>query len=391
MSATQLPPFARFLPASGIRKVFDRAQELKRQGKEIYHLDVGRPDYPMLAGVAEAAKNAIDQGHNHYIPNRGVPELRAALCDDVFEKTGRRFNPDTEMIVTIGASEALANALLTLTGPGDEVIVHEPAWNHYHTCIEMAGAKVVPIQLRAEDGFLIDPELFAKAITPRTRMMLINTPSNPTGAVQHKEALQAVAKLALKHGIYVFADEPYEYFVFRGEHYSIARDMGDSELLIYANTFSKSFAMSGWRIGWLAASAKVSDAMMRMHQHLVVCGSAFSQIGALAALKSPQRAAYHKAMRDEFQRRYQVWIDTLTGVDGLKLVPPAGSFFVFPEVTYRNMNGMEFSTWLLENHGVALVPGEIFGPSYKNHVRISFGGSLETQQKAAQRIKAALG
>lgn len=376
----------RMLPASGIRAVFDRAKDLERSGKVVLHLEIGRPDWKLPPGVVDDAKRALDEGFVHYIPNRGLPELRATIAEDIARRIGRQFDPEKELIVTTGGSEALSMCGLALLGLGDEVIIPQPTWNHYQAVVEMAGATPVLLQLSADKGFVIDPERVAEVITPRTKMLILNTPGNPTGAVQPAEYLREIAHLALRHGIFILSDEMYQDFVYEVEHVSVARYMGDSELLLYLNGFSKSYAMTGWRIGYIATEASISDALNRVHQYLTVCGVAFAQKGADGLLRHPQRQVYLDELRQVFYERYAVWRDAFANCPGVHLVPPGGAFYVFPRIEHKEMSGREFCKYMLEEHQVAMVPGEIFGVGYTQHLRISYGGDIETQRAAATRV-----
>ena len=291
------------LPSSGIRAIFDRASEIERQGSRVWHLEIGRPDWRLPPGVAREAKRALDEGFVHYIANRGLLELRQAISDDLKRTTGHTYDLEEEIIVTTGASEGLGMCALALLGPGDEMIVPEPAWPHYRAVAEMAGATPVSLPLFPDDGHLLDPEAVASKITSKTRMLVVDTPSNPTGAVQPKEYLQEIATLAQRHGFFVLADEVYQDLIYEGQHHSMATIMGESDLLILLNSFSKSYAMTGWRIGHIAAEANISDALNRVHQYLTVCGVAFAQKGAVGLLRHPQRLPYLDEMRQAFYER----------------------------------------------------------------------------------------
>ena len=376
----------RMLPASGIRAIVDRASAMERAGQAVLHLEIGRPDWRMPPGAAEAAKRAIDDGHVHYTANRGLPELRQAIADEVTAITGRHFDPDTELIVTSGVSEAWSMVGLALLGPGDEIIIPTPSWSHYWAVAEMAGATVVPLQLSPAQGFVIDPEELVRLITPRTRMMILTTPGNPTGAVQPPAVLQAIAELALKHGFFIFADEIYHEFVYDVEHVSIGRYLGDSELLLYANGFSKNFAMTGWRLGYIAAAAPLSDALNRVHQYLTVCTVTFAQKGAVSVLRHPERNAYTTEMRRAFRDRYAVWRDAFATCPSVQLVAPNGAIYIFPRIDHKGMTGAEFCEFMLTEHQVAMIPGHIFGTGFEQHVRIAYGRDVETQRAAAAKI-----
>ena len=380
----------RLLPASGIRAVFDRAKAMEDAGQPVLHLEIGRPDWKMPPGATDEAKQALDDGFVHYLANRGLLSFRQALAGDIAEITGRHFDPETELIVTSGVSEAWSMVGLALLGPGDEVLIPQPTWSHYQAVVEMAGATPVPIPLAAEEGFLLNPERVAAAITPQTKLLIVNTPSNPSGAIQPADYLQAIADLALQHGFFIFADEIYHEFVYEKEHTSIGRFMGDSELLLYANGFSKNYAMTGWRIGYIAAEADISDALNRVHQYLTVCGVAFAQKGAVNILHHSQRQAYLAEMRQAFRERYLVWKEALADCPNVQFVPPGGAIYIFPRIEYKGMTGREFCEFMLTEHQVALLPGDIFGVGYEQYVRISYGRDVETQRAAASRMLAVL-
>jgi len=383
---TYTAPIRRLLVESGIRKVFDKAQELERSGRKLLRLDIGRPVYPMPPGAADGAHHALQQDFVNYIPNRGIPELLQALSTDMAATCGRTFNPTKEIIVTAGASEALAICGLALLEQGDEVIIPEPAWSHYQSIVELAGARSVVIPTRADKGFVIDPEEVESKITSKTRMLVVVNPSNPTGAIQPPEVLQELARLALKHGIFVLLDEAYRHFIYDGEEHSMAQYMGDSELLLYLNTFSKSYCMTGWRIGYVACSARISDALNRVHQYLTVCGVSFAQKGALAVLQNQERLHYLSQLRDEFSKRREAWLAIMTSSAAFKFTKPGGAFYLFPEISFRGMTGEQFCDFMLEEHGISMVPGSVFGENFKKFVRISYGGPLNVQQAAAARI-----
>lgn len=373
----------RLLPASGIRKIFDRAQELRASGREILNLDVGRPDYPMPNSGVVAAKNALDQGFVHYIQNRGLPELLTALSHHIATTTKRTFNPANQIVTTLGATEALMAFVMTMVSSGDEVIIPTPAWPHYETVTALAEGIPVVIPTDPRQGFVLDPERVAKAVTKRTKVIIMMNPGNPTGAVQPSEVLKAIAEIALKHGIYVFSDEAYQHFIYAGEHCSIGQFMGDSPLFVHCGTFSKSYAMTGWRLGYLASSTEISDAVNRFHQHATVCGVSFAQSGAVAVLKDPNRAQYLSGLLEEFRKRRQIWMDTLGDLTkSLQLTAPDGAFYLFPKVP--GASGDEFSKKLLETAGLSTVPGACFGIDFKQYTRISYGASAEIQQKAAR-------
>jgi aspartate/methionine/tyrosine aminotransferase len=378
--------FSRILPKSGIRSVFDRAKEIEGEGKIVCHLEIGRPCWPSFPGTVDAVTAALTQGFVHYIPNRGILELRQALSSEIKNTIGIKFDPATELIVTTGASEAVCMCALALLGADDEVIIPQPAWNHYQAVAEMAGAKVIPLNLSSDNNFLIDINQLKSIISSKTKMIVLNSPANPTGVIQPPEILKNVAEIALRNGIFVLSDEVYQDFVYGDQHCSIAKYMGDSDLFIYINSLSKSYVMTGWRIGYIAARANVSDILNRIHQYLTVCGVSFAQKGAVSLFNNQYRHEYLKEMKKGFSEKLNIWLASLKGIPEIDLVVPKGAFYLFPKINYKNMSGREFCEFMLEKHGVAMVPGDVFGEVYSSHIRISYGGEIETQKRAIQKF-----
>lgn len=376
----------RLLPASGIRKIFDLANKMEKSGQEVFHLEIGRPDWKLPPGVEEGAIEALKAGFVHYLPNRGDLELREAVARDIKRRTGKEYDPETELIITVGGSEAVCMTVLALVGEGDEVIVPLPAWPHYVPIIEMAGACPVLIETEPKEGFAYDPEVFEKALTERTKIIVLNSPNNPTGAVQQENNLREIINLAQKHNIFIVSDEVYQDFVYEGRHISAAELIEDKKHLVLISSFSKSFAMTGWRIGWVATEAEISDALNRIHQYLTVCGVSFAQKGAAKLLGDARLPKYLSEMNVEFRKRYQVWRDAFAGIDAVTLVPPGGAFYIFPEFRLGELSSREFCERCLKDIQVAMVPGDVFGEKYKKCARISYGRDMETQTEAAARL-----
>ncbi len=376
----------RLLPASGIRKIFDIANKIQRGGKEVLHLEIGRPDWKLPPGAEDGAIEALRGGFNHYLPNRGLLELRESVARHIKKRSGKDYDPETEIIITLGGSEAICMAMLALLGEGDEVIIPQPTWPHYGAIIQMAGGNPVYIETKPEQGFAYKREDFERALTKQTRIIVLNSPNNPTGAVQNEENLRGIVELAERHHLLILSDEVYQDFVYEGRHISLAELVEDKSSLILVNSFSKSFSMTGWRIGWVATDAKISDAMNRIHQYLTVCGVAFAQKGVSQLLDNEKLPAYLKEMNNAFRKRYEVWRDAFRGIDGATLVPPGGAFYIFPEFKLKQMTAREFCEQCLNDIQVAMVPGDVFGERYKNCVRISYGRDLKTQKKAANKL-----
>jgi len=376
----------RNLPPSGIRSIYDRTKELEGEGRKILHLDVGLPIWHLPPGAQQGLKAALVEGFNQYTENRGLLELRELISEGLIELNGTRYDPEKELIVTAGATEGIAIAALAMLGPGDEIIIPQPAWNHYETLARIAGAKPVYLNLSIENKFQIDPDQLQKLVNSKTKMIVVNSPSNPTGVVQLKENLKRVAEIALKNGIYVLSDDVYDRFVYHETYWSMCKFMGDSELLIYVNSFSKTFAMTGWRLGMVAAKPKVSNAINKIHQYLTVCSTSLLQKASINILKHPELKKYREQTTTAFQERADFWNEALKKCSALQYVPPTGAFYLFPQLNYKGMNGSDFCKLMLEEHSTALVPGEAFGEAFRQYFRISFGADMETQRAAAKII-----
>ena len=381
---------ARVLPSSGIREIFDMASQKEREGEKVLHLEIGRPEWEMPPGAISGAKSALESGFVHYVENRGIADLREAISNLIKGRTGYFYNPDTEIIITCGASEAIAMVALAFIANGDEAIVLEPAWPHYVACIQMAGGVPVRVSRKLANGYRLDGETILSVITDRTRVIVINSPCNPTGAVYSVEELRMVSEIAQRHGLFVVSDEIYKDFVWRGQHVSMVEIMENKDFLILVDGFSKSYAMTGWRIGYLAAKQEISDILNRIHQYLTVCGVAFAQKGAARLLKEPLLSEYQEKMRKAFYERYKIWCEALENCPGIEFYLPGGAFYFFPKITLPEVDGRIFCMEMLKEHQLAMVPGDVFGIGYNRHIRIAYGGSLEIQKEAAQRFKKAL-
>ena len=367
---------------SPIRAVFDRAAELERAGRSIVHMEIGRPHVGPPAAAIEAARDALSAGVVHYTASRGLAELRAALG----ERYG--YDPETEVVVTAGGSEAVAGSCLALLGPGDEAIVLDPGWPHYAAHIALAGATPVHVPCSADDAFVPDPEQVRAAVTPRTRMLVVSSPGNPTGAVIPPPVLEALAALCHEHDLVALSDEIYESFVYDGaQHASIAGQPGMRERTVVANSFSKTYAMTGWRVGWAAAPAGLAERVNTVHQYLTVCAPAFAQVGALAALSHGHE--FVEATVGEYADRRRALVAAIEAIDDLELRAPAGAFYAFPRL--RGRSGTSVARDLLESAGVATVPGAAFGAAYEQHLRLSYAVSEEALADGLERLRGFFG
>lgn len=373
------------VPFSGIRKVFERAKALEREGRPVIFLETGRPDFDTPAHIKEAAKRALDAGDVHYTSNYGTPELRAAIAEKLKRENGLTYDPDAEIIVTVGAAEAVFDAFLAFLNPGDEVLYPEPSWLNYAAAARLAGAIPVPIPLRESNGYQIDPDEVRRRITSQTRLLIIASPHNPTGAVQSPDTLRDLADLVVQCNLLVISDEIYERIIYDDRvHVSLARLPGMGERTITINGFSKAFSMTGWRLGYAAAPQPFIQAMNRVHQYNVACACAFAQAGAVAAIKGPQDCV--TAMVAEFRRRRDLVVPAINAMRGLSCVNPGGAFYVWVNITRIGVTSEDFSMNLLERAYVSLVPGTVFGESGQGYVRLSYANSYERLEEALRRL-----
>ncbi|MGI6574424.1 MAG: pyridoxal phosphate-dependent aminotransferase [bacterium] len=373
---------------SQIRAVMDKARSLMAQGKSVINLGIGEPDFPSPLHVNEAAKKALDDQETHYAPNRGLLSLREALAKKLAVDNGITVDPEKEIIITVGAAEALFIAMVGLLNPGDEVIIIEPAFPSYVNICRLVGAVPVPVAAREENGWVPDPEDIEKAITPRSKMIIINSPNNPSGSVYPKEVLMSVAKICEKHNIFVVCDEIYEKIIYPGNtHFSIASMPGMDELTITINGYSKAYAMTGWRLAYVVAKPELILPMLKVHQYATTCVATFAQIGAIAATTGPQDCVVE--MRNEFQRRRDLVAKGLNDIEGISCFTPQGAFYAFPNIKAFGLSSAEFCDFLLEKAGVAVVPGTTF-MSEDGYIRLSYATSYEVLADALQRMKDAL-
>ena len=378
-----------WIPFSGIRKVFEEATRLEKAGEKIIHLSIGRPDFDTPRNIKEAAKKALDEGKVHYVSNYGIPELRDAIALKHERENGLSYDPSSEIIVTAGANEGVFLAMMALLNPGDEVLVPDPVWLHYFYCARMAGAEPISVPTRQENEFIPTIEDFKALITPKTRMIVLTTPGNPTGSVPGRASLEEWTKFAIERDLFVLSDEIYESMVYDGSrHISIAGFHGMKERTVVVNGFSKKYSMTGWRLGWIASDKELVSAMIRVHQYTTVCVTTFAQYGAVEALTGPQDEV--EAMIAEFDRRRNLVFERLSAMPGIKTLKPKGAFYIFPNIEGTGKSSEQISRYLLETAKIAVVPGVVFGDYGEGHIRISYANSYENLGKAMTDMHAAL-
>lgn len=369
----------RAVPRSGIREFFD----IVASQKDVISLGVGEPDFVTPWHIREAAIYALEQGRTSYTSNLGMPKLREALAAHLAEKFHVCYDPTREILIAVGVSEAMDLAFRAILDPGDEVIYHEPCYVSYAPGIVLAHGVAVPVSCRAEDGFSVRAEAIAAAITPKTKALVLNFPTNPTGGTMTRPELEAIAALAIRHDLLVITDEIYSELTFEGEHVSIAALPGMRERTIFLHGFSKAYAMTGFRIGYACAPAELTEAMMRIHQYSMLCASIISQEAALEAIQHGEADTLE--MRAQYKLRRNFIVNAFNGL-GLKCHLPRGSFYAFPSIAGTGLTSREFAVRLLQEEKVACVPGGAFGPSGEGFLRCCFATSLPQIEEACARI-----
>ena len=377
------------IPFSGIRTVFEEVVRRERMGEKIIRLNIGEPDFDTPKHIKDEAKKALDDGKTQYSSNAGIPELREAVAQKLKEENGLSYDPATEIIITVGGNEAVLITMLGLLNPGDEVLIPDPCWLNYYYCVQMAGAVPISVPTREEYAFIPHIDDFRSRITSRTRMIIINTPNNPTGAVYEAGALKELAQLALEKNLFVLSDEIYEKMVYDGtRHVSIGSFPGMKEHVITVNGFSKNYSMTGWRLGFVAADRQAISALIRIHQYATICATTFAQWGAVAGLRGPQTDVHH--MIEEFDRRRKLVYTALQEMPGIHVVKPLGAFYIFPNIKGTGKTPMELTQYLIEEAKIAVVPGTVFGEFGNEFIRISYANSYENLEVAMERMQGAL-
>jgi aspartate aminotransferase len=373
------------LEGSATVALADRIGALRAAGEPVYDLAGGDPYFATPAHIRAAAARSLDAGRTHYGPSRGIPELRAAVAAGLEERSVS-YDPATEVVITPSAKYALTLALTAVLEPGDEVLVPSPGWVSYGPLVELCGGRPVPVDLDPTTGFALDPGLLEIAITARTKVILVNSPNNPTGRVIGAQQLAALADLAVRHDLVVISDEVYGRIVFGVPHRSPAELIPERTVIV--DGVSKAYAMTGWRLGWLAGPADIISAALIVQQHTVSCAATFVQDAAVAALTGPDDDV--RTMIKEYEQRSQALARTLQGVEAVRLDPPQGAFYTFLDITGTGMRSAEFAQWLLETARVAVVPGIAFGAAGDSHARISLAVASPEYDQAVDRLAHAL-
>ena len=364
---------------SGIRKFFDLVSEMQ----DVISLGVGEPDFDTPWHIRDEGIYALEQGKTFYTSNAGLKELREEICKYQKKTQGIEYNPLKEVLVTVGGSEAIDIGLRAMVNPGDEVIIPQPAYVSYYPCALLAGAKPVIINLKAENDFRLTGEELLNAITPKTKVLILPYPNNPTGAIMEKEDLEKIAKICVENDIYVMSDEIYSALTYRGKHISIVSLDGMKERTILINGFSKAYAMTGWRLGYACGPADIIKQMTKIHQFAIMCAPTTSQYAAVEALRNGDDDV--RLMRGAYNQRRRFLMNAFKEMK-LECFEPYGAFYVFPCIKEFGMTSEEFATKFLEEEKVAAIPGSAFGESGEGFLRISYAYSIENLKEAMERL-----
>ncbi|HLI33463.1 MAG TPA: pyridoxal phosphate-dependent aminotransferase [Terriglobia bacterium] len=373
------------LGTEGAFEVLARAKRLEAEGRDIIHLEIGEPDFPTAPHIIASATRAMREGWTHYAPSAGIPELRQAVAEDAGERRGISVDP-SEVVITPGAKPVFFFAMLALVESGDEVLYPNPGFPIYESMIRFLGAQPVPYALREENDFDVSAAAILQKLTPRTRLVILNSPQNPTGGVMASSEMAALAAgLAGRDEVFVFSDEIYHRLIYEGEHTSLAQFPVLRDRVIILDGFSKTYAMTGWRLGYGIMHPELAEQVIRLMINSNSCTATFTQIAGVEALRGDQSSV--NAMLEEFRRRRKVIVEGLNQIPGFRCAQPHGAFYAFPNITGVGVGSRELADALLNEAGVACLPGTAFGEWGEGYLRFSFANSVENIRKALDRIE----
>ncbi len=365
--------------------VLARARELEAQGKDIVHLEIGEPDFDTAPNIVDAAKRALDAGYTHYGPAAGLPQFRKTIAEVEGARRGLEFKPDM-VVVTPGAKPIMYYAIMATINPGDEVIYPNPGFPIYESAIELAGGTAVPLPLLESKGFSFNIEDLKALITKKTRMIVINSPQNPTGGILSQEDLREIAELAVKHDLWVLTDEIYGRVTYDGfKNYTIASYPGMMDRTIILDGFSKTYAMTGWRLGYGIMPRLLAEVVAKLQTNVASCTASFVQMAGIEALTGPQQ--WVDDVVEEFRRRRDLIVDGMNSIPGFKCHKPLGAFYVFPNTTGTGMDSRTLANKILNEGGVACLSGSTFGKYGEGYVRFSYANSMQNIEKGIERIR----
>lgn len=369
--------------------ISDHARQLQQEGIDVINLGSGDPDFSTPQYICDAGIQAIQQGFTHYVDSKGTPQLRKAIAEKYSREQGLTYDPNKEIIATAGGKVALYISLSATVEQGDEVLIFEPAWVSYRPIVQLLQGVPVGIPLQFADNFLITDEVMEKHISKRTKAIIVNSPSNPTGRVLSEKELESIARIAKKYDLWVLTDDIYEKIIYDGRHHKTLASLPDMQnRTIVVNGMSKAYAMTGWRLGYIAAPADIIKEILKVQQQLVTCAASFTQVAGQAALAGGPQAINN--MVAEYDRRRQVITAALNEIPGVTCPLPEGAFYFFPRVDYKGMDSMELAKHLLDKAHVAVTPGSAFGQAGEGCIRLTYAISLENLQEAVKRLKIAL-
>lgn len=376
------------IPFSPIREMMACAASIEKGGESVVHLEIGRPDFDTPKHIKDAATDAMRNGHVHYTSNYGILPLRRAISSKLKSEQSLEYDPETEVIATVGAAEAISTALQTICAPGDGLLIPTPAFVNYLNLPPMMNLQIQEVPLLEEDRFELNPKELERKIRPNSKGLILVSPHNPTGSMVSEKKLEAIARICIRNNLIVFADEVYEKILYRGHRFrSIATlpKMWERTLLI--NSFSKTYSMTGWRLGYIAGPRPLMDQIIKVHQYKVTSTCSFVQYGGLAALEGPQGCVVK--MVEEFQRRRDFLVNAL-GQIGMPCETPPGAFYLFPRVSHFRLSSKEFAMFLLEKAKVVTVPGSAFGAAGEGYIRFSYANSMDNLERATAAMGEAM-
>lgn len=373
---------------SPIRVILDKAADLRRKGYDVIALSAGEPDFNTPQDIKDRTIEALNNNCTHYGSNRGLLELRKIIAENLERDTSVSFDPESEIVVTSGGAEAINNAIISVVDKDDEVIIFTPAFVSYKNLVRLCGGKVIDIPLKKEDNFQINIQELEKRISQKTKLIIINNPCNPTGAVYSKQVLSKLSLIAAKNNILVLSDEMYSRLTYEGaKFYSIASFPGMKERSIIINGFSKTYAMTGWRLGYLAADKRLVNSIMKTHQYSTTCSTTFIQVGLANSVNSKRTLNDVNIMLEQFSKRRELILKGLDGIPKLSYVKPYGAFYVMVDVSKTGLSGEEFAKRLIDSKYVATVPAIGLGKECGNFIRVSFAASDKNIAEGLRRIK----
>lgn len=369
----------------GLYDIFQKSLKMEEEGKKIYHMEIGKPDFDSPKEAKEACIKALNDGFVHYTEMSGIYDLRAAIAQKELRDNNIKADPNTEIVVTAGACEALLTIMMGILDPDDEIIIPSPYFSAYNDMAVISGVKIIQVPLKFENEFHLDVNDIKEKLTNKTKAILINTPNNPTGAVFEIEDLRKVAELAIKEDLLVISDETYDQFLFEGNHISISTLEGMKERTIIINSSSKTFSMTGWRVGYAIGPSQLIKYLNKVHQNMSTCATSFVQCGAAYAFKNGKQ--FTLDMVKEFKKRRDIVVEGLYEIERIQFIVPKGAFYIFPRIKDLNMTSVDFCTKLLEETGIAGVPGNAFGNSGEGFIRLAYARSQEELKESMKVLK----